>query len=77
MLIVEASEIICERVISLFDCFCLASAKANFCVAVFAKRENMLVAKMQKGPLGSFSSTISASLCKPIILSSLLTDLRA
>jgi len=50
-LIAEASKIKCERAISLADCFCLALAKVNFCIAVFAKRENELAEEMQKSPI--------------------------
>lgn len=49
-LIAEASELKCQRAISLADCFCLALAQKTSSKAVFASREKDLVNEMKKKP---------------------------
>jgi len=49
-LIIEASELKCQRAISLADCFCLALAQKISSKALFARREKDLVNEMKKQP---------------------------
>jgi len=47
-LIVEASELKCQRAISLADCFCLELARKTASKVLFARREKDLVNEMKK-----------------------------
>ena len=49
-LIIEASELKCQRAISMADCFCLALAQKTASKALFARREKDLVNEMKKQP---------------------------
>ncbi len=49
-LIVNASELKCQRAISLADCFCIALAHKNSSKALFATRERDLANEMRKEP---------------------------
>ena len=49
-LIVDASELKCQRAISLADCLCIALAQKTSSKALFARREKDLVTEMKKNP---------------------------